>query len=44
MVPEQVSKALYEQLYPLIIELAKYAVPGETIKMNFEVGNVLINF
>lgn len=44
MIPEKVATAVTEQMRPLILELARYALSGNSIKMNFEVGTVLIEF
>ena len=45
MTPEKVLNAVYEQLRPLVMELAKYNLPPqESIKMNFGVGSVLFEF
>ena len=44
MIPEKVLNAVYEQLRPLVMELAKYNLPQESIRMNFGVGSVLFEF
>lgn len=45
MTPEKVLNAVYEQLRPLVMELAKYNLPlQESIRMNFDVGSVLFEF
>ena len=44
MIPERVIMAVTEQMRPLILELARYGIAGNSIKMNFEVGSVLIEF
>ena len=44
MIPEQVSKVAYEQIEPIVNELAKYALNGESVKMEFETASVLIKF
>lgn len=44
MTPDQVLNAVYDQLRPLVIELAKYSLPNEEVKINFEVGEVTFKF
>lgn len=45
MIPEKVLNAVYEQLRPLVMELAKYNLsPPESIRMDFGVGSVLFEF
>ena len=45
MIPESVLNAVYDQLRPLVIELARYtASPEESVRMDFEVGSVLFEF
>jgi hypothetical protein len=44
MIPEQVTKVAYEQVESVVNELAKYALNGESVKMNFETGSVTIEF
>lgn len=45
MIPEKVLNAIYEQLMPLMHELAKYASPTlDTVSMRCEVGTVTFEF
>ena len=45
MIPESVLNAVYDQLRPLVNELARYtASPEESVRMDFEVGSVLFEF
>ena len=44
MIPDNVLNAVYDQLRPLVMELARYNAPGETVQVNFDVGSVEIKF
>lgn len=45
MIPENVLNAIYEQLRPLVLELAMYnASLNDSIQMEFEVGSVRFEF
>jgi hypothetical protein len=45
MIPEKVLNAVYEQLRPLIIELAKYnKSPNDSVVMEFLEGFVRFDF
>lgn len=44
MTPENVLNAIYDRLRPLVLELARYNTPLETIRMEFDAGNVTFEF
>lgn len=44
MTPENVLRAVYERLEPLLIELARYNTPNESIEMEFDAGKVIFEF
>lgn len=44
MTPEKVLNAVYEQLAPLVAELAKYHLPNTSVIMDFGIGTVRFEF
>ena len=44
MIPNNVLDTISEQLRPLLVELARYAKPEETVRITFDIGGVLFDF
>lgn len=44
MIPDNVLNAVYDQMRPFVIELARYNVASESITINFEVAKMTIEF
>ena len=44
MMPDKVGQIIHEQMTPLIMELARYSLPGDTITLNFEPCKVTVQF
>ena len=44
MIPPKVLNAIHEQLRPLVLELSKYNLENDSIKMGFETGTVTFEF
>lgn len=44
MIPEKVLNAVYEQLEPLLTEMAKYATSDKSVLMEFEAGSIRFTF